>query len=239
MTEENKSITGEDENKEPDVENKEGDSTENKEPSKENIDYDAELKREQERRIAAEKATAEIAFKLREKKRKEEEEDGFQEEEDKPLTAKELEIILKQDREKTRKELQSEIISEKARKLAGSDSEAQLILEIHKNRSFPEGLSLDEQLEESYAITNRKTIMAQNAELKRALRSKETASDDVAGTQRESVPLNEPKISSHDMFAIKSAGFVWDGKANMWKKETHKRIILVSRDLKSQKVIEK
>lgn len=237
MAEENESITGEDENK-PDVENKEGEDSTKKEPSKENIDFEAELKKEQERRIASDKANAELAFKLRERKRKEEEED-FDNEEEKPLTAKQLQDILQQDREKTRKELQSELISEKARKLAGSEAEANLILEIHKNRSFPEGLSLDEQLEEAFAIANRKTIMAQNAELKRALRSKETASDNVAGTHRESAPLNEPKASSHDISAIKAAGFIWDGKANMWKKETHKRIILVSRDLKSQKTIEK
>src|SRR3990167_8544514 len=110
------------------------------------IYYEAELKRERERAGAAEAAAADSAFKLREAKRKEKEEaeaKGETYEDDKPLTAKELEAILQKDREKTRKELQAGAVAEKARKLAGSEAEANLIVEIHKNRTFPEGLSLD------------------------------------------------------------------------------------------------
>ena len=214
----------------------EREAREAEEETRSQIDYEAELKRERERREAAEKAAAEIAFKLREQKRKEGE---FEEDEEKPLTAKELEAILQKDRQQTRKEIQSEIISEKVRKLAGSAAEAELIIEVHKNRVFPEGLSLDEQLEESYAIANRKTLMAKNEELKRALRSKETISGDTAGTYREFPVSGEPKSSLKDISTLKAAGFIWDGKLNLWKKETKERVITVSKDLKTRKVIAK
>ncbi len=208
---------------------------------KNKIDYETELKREQDRRISAEKATADISFKLREQKRKEKEydEDGNLIEE-KPLTASQLEDILQRDRQTTRKEFQSELISEKAKKLAGSEAEANYIVEIHKNRTFPEGLSLDEQLEESYAIANRKTLIAQNAELKRALRGKETVSDLAAGTHRDSPALDEPKMSSNDIQAIKATGFVWDGKARLYIKQLGgKRILTYDPKTKIRKVIEK
>ena len=198
--------------------------------------HEEELKRERERGDAAERAAADAAFKLREKRRKEEEE-GL-DDEDKPLTAKELEGILQKDRQITRKEIQTEIISGKAKKLAGSEAEAQLIIEIHKNRIFPEDLSLDEQLEEAYAIANRKSLMAKNEELKRALRSKETISDNAAGTHRDSTPLDEPKMSSSDIQAIKAAGFVWDGKLRLYvKKFLSGRTLTYDPKTKTRKVI--
>lgn len=209
---------------------------------KSEIDYEAELKRERERREAAEKVAAEKDFKLREQRRKEKEEAearGEIFEDEKPLTAKQLEEILQKDRQQTRQELQSEIIREKAGKLAGSEVEANLIIEIHKNRTFPEGMSLDEQLEESYAIANRKSLLAKNEELKRALRSKETKSSNVAGTHRDSALTDEPKTSSKDIQALKAGGFIWDGKLNSWKKETKDRVIIVSKDLKTRRVVAK
>lgn len=237
MAEENKIDL---QSKKEDEKGQEGDPNSNQEPSEENkIDYEAELKREKDRVVERDKIIADQAFKLRDKKRNEEEDEI--EDEDKPLTAKQLNDILHKDREKTRKELQSEIISEKTRKLAGSDSESNLIIEIHKNRSFPEGMPLDEQLEEAYAIANRKTIMAKNEELKRALRSKENTSDNPAGTHRDSTPLDEPKISSSDISAIKAAGFVWDGKSRLYIKQLSggKRILTYDPKLKTQKVINK
>src|SRR3990167_6801328 len=180
------------------------------------VDHVAELKRLEERAKAAEKDSADKAFKLRELKRKQ---DEGGDDEDKPLTAKQLDDILTRNREETRKEIQSEIITEKAKKLAQTEDEAKLIIAIHKERSFPSYLSLDEQLEEAFAIANRKSLLAQNAELKRSLRGKDTISDIVAGTHRDSPALDEPKISSHDISAIKAAGFKWDGKTRLYTKQ--------------------
>lgn len=208
------------------------------------LDYEAELKRERERREAAETAAADAAFKLREKKRQEREAKiaaGGDPGEEKPLTATELEAILERDRQQTRKELQSDIIAEKARNLAGSEAEANLIIEIHKNRTFPPGLSLDEQLEEAYAIANRKKLLARNTELQRALRSKNTASGTTAGTHRDSPLLEEPNLSQPDIQALKAAGFVWDGKTRLYVKQLAggKKILTYDPKTKTRRVIEK
>lgn len=185
------------------------------EEAEEKIDYEAELRKEKERADAAEKKLAADAFKKREDRRKGEE-SGEQEE--KPLTARELQEILATDRAQVRKETQSEFIREKAMKLAGGQAEAELIVEIHKNRQFPSHLSLDEQLEESYAIANRKNILRKNDELKRALRSKELAGSESGATHREGNAAGEPRMQSQDREALLSAGFSWDGGKRAYKK---------------------
>jgi hypothetical protein len=185
-------------------------------------DYEAELKIERERREAAEKAAADNAFKLREERRKKAEESGGggndDEGEDKPLTAKQLQEVLERDRQQNRKEMQADAIQDKAKKLASSDAEASLIVEIHKNRTFPAGMSLEEQVEESWAIANRKRFGQKEAELKRALRGKETAQDSAAGTYREPSAAGEPKMPPQDRAALVQAGFKWDGAKGAYKK---------------------
>lgn len=194
---------------------------EEEEEKEENIDYKAELAKEKAKREKADKATAELAFKLRDKKRKAKDEDIDEEdedEEDKPLTKKDLDSILTADREANRKVILSSQIQEKAKKLAGSEDEADLIVEIHKNRSFPSDLSVDEQLEECWAIANRKRFKAKTDELKRSLASKETREDNAAGTVRDEALAKETKLSPQDAQAIKDAGFIWDGVKRLYKK---------------------
>lgn len=211
---------------------------------KEDTDYEAELAKERERTAKAEQAAADKAFKLREAKRKKEDgEDveGDEEiDEDEPLTKKQLDKVLSKEREKTRKEMQSETIALKAKKLSRSDAEANLIIEIHKNRSFPENLSLDEQLEEAWAIANRKSFVAKNEELKRALKGKETASTDVASTHKDTAPIDEPKANANDVEAIKAAGFVWNGKTRMYEKALKgSRVLVYDPKTKTRRVIGK
>ncbi len=212
-----------------------------KEAEHSQIDYEAELKREKERSEAAEKAVADTAFKLREEKRGRKEDaeargETFFEE---PLTRKELEELLQKDRQQTRRELQLEIIAEKATKLTGNEAEKNLIIEIHKNRIWPEGMSLDDQLEESHAIANRKAILARNAELKRALQSKDTKSNDATSSHIEPPTVNEPQ-SSADLQAIKSTGYKWDGKLGLFIKQLRgKRVLTYDPKTKAQKVIER
>lgn len=241
--EENKDSTSESVNKddgEGTEGNTEGTNSEDSSSKEGKIDYEAELARERERRETAEKALADKAFKSRDKKRKEEDEDGDEPEEDKPLTSKELQTILERDREQTRKEMQSEVISEKAKKLAGSDAEASLIVEIHKNRSFPAGMPLDEQLEEAYAIANRKSLIAQNAELKRALQSKGNVSDNSVNAHREPAAAEESKMSANDVGAIKDAGYVWDGKSGLYKKPLGgKKVLVYNPKTKTRKVMDR
>jgi hypothetical protein len=183
------------------------------------IDYEAELKAERERREKAEKELADRAFKEREQKRKgkdDKQEDDT--DEDKPLTARDLQSILAREREATSKELQGARVAQIAKDMAGSDAEANLIVEIHRNRTFPQGMSVQEQMEEAYIIANRKKILATNKELKRALIGKETTSRDAAGTHRDATEAQETKLSSQDAHAIKAAGMVWDGAKRAYKK---------------------
>lgn len=190
------------------------------EPEKE-IDYEARLKEERER--GRQEGAADLAFKLRDKKRKgePEPEDDIDvvEEEDKPITKKELSEILKKNTQETEKRLLSGQISDKVKKFTSNESEAQLIIEIHKNRTFPENLSLDEQLEECYAIANKKRFPALNSEMKRALGSKETKSDDPSGSYREPQKgTGEPKLSSNDSEAYAGVGLVWNAQRGIyWK----------------------
>ncbi len=188
-----------------------------KEPESSQIDYEAELAKEREARIKAEKAAADLAFKKRKEKR-EEPEESSDDDEEKPLTRKDIDQLLESNRQATLKQLQEREIQEIARDMSESDAEANLIVEIHRNRTFPSNLSLQEQLEESYAIANRKKVFPKIAELKRALKGKENANANPATAHRDAPGADEPKVLSQDAQAIKSAGMVWDGKLRLYKK---------------------
>ena len=201
----------------PESEETEGEPEEPKEGEEEEplkIDYEAELAKEKELRDKKQ-VLADDAFKRREQKR---EEEGGEPKEEKPMTASEMRALLAEERQLAHKEIQADLIKEKARKLAGSDVEANLIVEIHRNRTWPEGLSLDEQVEEAWAIANRKRIFAQNEELKRALRGKSNVSLGEQGTYRKSPAAGEPKLSPQDATALKQAGMVWDATKQLYAK---------------------
>lgn len=193
-------------------------------------DHEELLAEERRRREEAERL---IAKNKADRKRGREHEDS-EDEEDKPLTAREFRSMLAEDRQATQKEILSSQIKDKARALATSDTEANLIYEIHKNRTFPSYLSLDEQVEEAYAIANRKKLISQNEELRRALRSKETKRTDASATHRESPKAGEPKLPAHDRQAILSSGFVWDGKFFSKKLSNGKTLIKDWRTKKSR-----
>lgn len=175
---------------------------------------EADLALEKERREKAEKALADAAFKTRQAKRDEEEEE--EETEDKPLTQKDLLRVLDEREARSEKKFQETEANRIAEKLSSSEAEKSLLVETWKNRTL-QG-SLEEQMEEALAIINRKRIVAQNAELKRALLSKETAGKGSADAERESPGAGEPKISAFDQSAIKMAGMVWDSTKRLYKK---------------------
>lgn len=201
-------------------------------------EHEAELKIERERTKKAEDALAKKRFEESEAKRKRREaaiaagETPEEDDDEKPLTRSELEDVLSREREAIRRENQAEVIKEKVKKITSSDIETELVMEIHKNRQFPAGMPLDEQIEEAYLIANRKRILGVNTELKRALQHKDTTNKGVADTHRDSPSPSEPKLSANDDSLLKRSGFVWDGKKNAFKKETAMRIIFKSRDLK-------
>jgi len=67
-------------------------------------------------------------------------------------------------------------------------------------------------------VFNRKKILAQHSEMKRALKSKETTSKDSAVDTKVDAPTGEAKLSPQDAQAIKQSGMVWDGVKRAYKK---------------------
>jgi hypothetical protein len=186
-------------------------------------DYDAELKAERERREKAEAALAEKRFKASERKRKgevvDDEPPADDEDEDRPLTKKDLASILETERQATIRETQAGRIESIAKELTENPKEAELIVEIHKNRTWPSSIPLREQLEEAHAIANRKRLQSKNKELARAVASKDGVSKDIGGGHRDPLPGSAPKMSSSDEASYKRAGFEYDSAKKLWKKK--------------------
>lgn len=210
---------------EGDQEDAEGEGEAEAGTSEKETDFEALLKKEKE--DAFKQGAAFAASKIRKDKKAgktddEQEEAGDDAEEDKPLTRKEFLQLSAQERQANQKILQAGLILTKARQLAGpkaSQAEIDLIVERHKNRVFPESLSLDDQLEEIYAGIHRKKLLGTVNQLKRAIRSKDTAEAGTSSSHREIQPANEPKLAPQDMSALKSAGYEWDGKSRLFIKK--------------------
>lgn len=185
------------------------------------IDYEAEYKKEFERREAAERVLAENRYKKSEAKRKSAEEILGEGNDDtsEPLTKDDLKAILAEERQAMQKEVQAVRISELAGKMANSDSEAKLIIEIHKGRTFPSYLSLEEQVEESYVIANRKKFLGERNEALRALKNKDNASHDAIGTHQDEPQGSEPNMSSADKQAITAVGYKYNGNNRRYEKK--------------------
>jgi hypothetical protein len=189
--------------------------SEEKSSSQEEIDYEAELI-EEKKRGTPDPEIAKKAFKEREEKRKhKEEEEDDTEDEDKPLTRKDLQSI----RHQMKSEVYSDRIQEIASELSSSTAEANLTIEIHKNRVYPESMPLKEQLEEAWIIANRKKILSKNKELGRALLSRKTASQDTATTHRDKMEGSTPKMNASDADSYKRAGYEYDAKNRVYKKK--------------------
>ena len=202
--------------------------------SKEEIDYEALAKAEAERaeseRTKREEAEALIVKNKRIEKRHEEVD--VEEDEEKPLTARELTSILARERQATQKELQEARAIEIARANTATEAEAQAALAYWKNRVNPTG-SLEEDVKFAIGGLNYKRTLSKNSELSRALKAKDMASSDVAGTHRDAPTGSEPKLSAQDSSAYKSAGFEWDGKLRLYKKPINKGKKHVFKDHKS------
>ena len=180
-------------------------------------EIEAELVKEREARKKAEIALGDQrAFDKREKARQEEEE-GEVEEKEKPLTATDLKGILHQDRQETLKEFKGAEIKQKAEDRASSDKEAELMVETHRNRTFPAHLSIDEQMDEVYAIVNRKRLLAQNEELKRKITSKETVKTTEEGDYRET-PASTVKAPADVKQQLIQQGYTEDKVKGVFKK---------------------
>src|SRR3990167_5399906 len=170
------------------------------------IDYKAELEKERNAREKAEQALAEKRFKSSQQHR-EEIPEKEEEIEEKPLTARDLEIALSKQRQEVQREFRSNQISDIAKSMSQSDDEAAYIVEIHKGMTFPSHYSLQDQIEASHAIANRKRILGENSELKRALKGKEGVETGSAATHHDAPKSKEPFLSPSLKQVVIQRGF--------------------------------
>lgn len=202
---------------ESEEETEEESEEEEAESSDKERDYDAEIEEERTKGKPDPKK-AKDAFKERKEKKQEDEDD-----EDRPISKRDLAEILATDR---KERLESSALTA-ARKLAGSDKEAQLIVEKWKNRSFPESLSLEKQIEEAYVITHSKKLIGERNEAVRALKNKGNVDKSASSAHRDGPQPGEPKLSPQDAVVIKQSGFKWIGTSRRYEKKLANGSILV------------
>jgi hypothetical protein len=193
MTEEEKITAEADANHQEDekLEKENGSSQEDK------TDYQALLLAERERADRAEKALAEKRFKNSQSKRKEEDEiEDEIDEDEKPVTKKQFQELLARERQATQKEFQEKMALDIARANTSSEEEAQASLLFWKNRVIPTG-NLEDDIKFAIGGLNQKKIVARNAELSRALKSKSTKNDTFVDGQQDGMPKTEPKLSAN------------------------------------------
>lgn len=178
-----------------------------------NVDYKAELAREQAARKRAEDALAAKRFKVSKDKRESVTEDTptDAEEVEQPLTPSQMQRMLDERDQRLQKQLQQQRVGELIGKLTTNADEAALVADLFHNRVFPSHLSLEEQVEESYVLANRKRLLGENSELKRALRGKETAVKTVATAHHDAPQAGEPQLAPLDRQSLVASGFAWNG----------------------------
>ena len=159
------------------------------ESSSTEVDYEAVALAEQERANAAEALI--IKNKRIEKRNEEEPVD----EEDRPITKRELASFLQSERHATQKELKEVQALSIARANTSSETEAQAALVFWKNRVIPTG-SLEEDIKFAIGGLNQKKITSKVSELKRALAAKDTVTTDDSTAQRDPLPAVAPKLSA-------------------------------------------
>jgi hypothetical protein len=213
--EEEEEKASDDDSEDEDEDSEADDDDEDSEEEDDDIDFDSELEKEKKRGKPDPNKAAK-AFKERDKKRKgEADEDEDEDDDDKPLTRREMrEFMAGHSKVQNAGE-----IRRIAEGLADSDAEAEYIIEIHKNRIFPNDLSLSEQVEEAHAIANRKRSRAKTKELARALKGKKGASKSGTGGHQDSPKGPAPKVADDLKASLKRAGFNLDPKDRKWKKK--------------------
>ena len=202
------------------------------------IDYKALAEKLRLEKEKAEKALAERRFKQsKEKRESSEDETSADTDDDKPLTKKELQNLLVQRDRENEKRLNEARALEIAKQLSTNNDEVDYALAIFRDRQFPSYLTLEEQVEESFAIANSKRIIGQRNEALRAARSKDTVSKSASGSAGgSSMQRSTPKISSADSSALIAAGFTFNTKAQRYEKKLGDGRTLV-RDPKTKQTV--
>lgn len=149
------------------------------------------------------------------------------------ITEERLNEILAADR----KDRQKDEALRLAKGMAGSDKAAALIVAKWANRTFPESLTLSEQITEMYGAVYAKKIIGERNEALRAAKGKQGVSKtDAAGSHREGTQnAHEPKLPANEMTVIKQSGFAWSNKNRRYEKKLPNGRILI-RDPKTKQV---
>ncbi len=202
--------------------------------STEQTDYKAIAEAERERADKLQKAFAEREYKERTRKRAEETDEETEDDEDKPLTMRELRAHEARIVARTQKEVQESRALDVARAHTSSEEEARAAHIYWKNRVVPTG-DLESDMLFAIGGLNHKQNVAKNLELARALKGKDATIRDYTGTQRDTPEGSAPKLKAELQNSLKRSGFVFDTKLKVWKKETSKGKF-VYKDLRTGKI---
>jgi hypothetical protein len=125
-------------------------------------------------------------------------------------------------------------IAEIAKSLAPtSTDEANAIIAIHSNRIFPDGMPIEQQMQEAYYIAHGPRLVAKTAELRRTVRSKTTTKTVGSDNSHRDETKVEPKgVDPQTRAELSRLGYKWDG-VNFAKKLTNGKTLI--RDTKSGK----
>jgi hypothetical protein len=177
------------------------------------IDYKAKAE-ELQKKIAAD------AFKFRKEKRKEDGDsnNGDELDLDKPMTAAEVQKLLKEQEQNLTKQLSSKEALNLANTLTTNADEAAYAVSLWQHVTLPFD-SMEEQIEFIVGGMNAKRILAQNAELKRTIISKDTAKKTVANTTRTPLSAGQPKVAPQVLAALKNTGFTYNSSQKVFSKK--------------------
>lgn len=143
---------------------------------------------------------------------------------DKPMTRREF----REETSKNQKETQKFEAEKIATGLSGSEDERDLILEIFNNRTFPDHMSLQEQIDEAHLIANKDKTKGVISELKRKVKGEGGVGDNSAGTHQIPTKSNsaEPKQETGTKSVLEKGGFKWNPITKRHEKTTSNGTVL-------------
>jgi hypothetical protein len=163
-------------------------------------------------------------------------EDEPEDEDDKPMTKREAREFLAQQSHQTLVESNTERIIDYSESIADSPQQAEYMRQLHKNRTYPSGMSIREQMEEVYATANFKREQAKNIELARKIQSQDTASRDTATTHRDPQAGTEPKLESDMKTSLTRVGYTFNNQTRNYEKKLPNGNLLVTPDGKNPQI---
>jgi hypothetical protein len=187
--------------------------------------YEADLQKERDARLKAEKASADLAFKLRKKGREAEAEET--DDDDRPITAKEFNEAINRERETITKKVTFAEAENIVSSLSDNVLERKLMLEIYQNRSFPDSLTLREKMEECQLLANKNKIIGERNEALRALKAKDSVESHYASGTQDELRGNAPKLAASTANEMARVGFKFNNTTHRFERKLDNGKILV------------